>query len=154
MGDLLVKLYNLNFEIQTPNGILLKRPIGPEKIFLVNWIEKNFGRLWASEVDVSFSKTPISMFVAYENKTNKVVGFSCYDTTCRGFLGPIGVLKEYRGKGIGKILLFKTLEDMYRVGYAYAIIGDAGPVDYYKKTVGAIEIEGSSPGIYKDLLGM
>jgi hypothetical protein len=41
---------------------------------------------------------------------------------------------------------------MLNVGYAYAIIGDAGPVEYYKKVVGAIEIPDSSPGVYKDLL--
>jgi hypothetical protein len=38
------------------------------------------------------------------------------------------------------------------MGYAYAIIGGAGPVDFYQKTVGAIEIEGSVPGIYRDRL--
>ena len=41
---------------------------------------------------------------------------------------------------------------MYTVGYAYAIIGDAGPVEYYKKTVGAVEIPNSHPGIYKNML--
>jgi len=34
------------------------------------------------------------------------------------------------------------------LGYAYAIIGGAGPVDFYVKTLGAIPIPGSSPGIY------
>ena len=37
-------------------------------------------------------------------------------------------------------------------GYGYAIIGGAGPVDYYKKVCGAEIIEGSIPGIYKDLI--
>ena len=152
MGDLLVKLYELDFSYNLPEPFLIKRPIGPEKIKVVEWTRKNFGGLWASEVDVAFSHIPISMFVAYEKNNKEIVGFSCYDTTTRGFFGPVGVLEEFRGKGIGKALLIKTLEDMFNVGYAYAIIGDAGPVEYYKKTVGAIEIPNSKPGIYKDLL--
>ena len=33
------------------------------------------------------------------------------------------------------------------------MIGGAGPVDFYAKTVSAIPIPDSSPGIYIDLLG-
>ena len=38
-------------------------------------------------------------------------------------------------------------------GYAYAIIGWASSVDFYRKAVGAIVIEGSEPGIYPAPLG-
>jgi len=37
-------------------------------------------------------------------------------------------------------------------GYAYAIIGGVGPVEYYKKIVHAIPIRGSTPGIYRGML--
>jgi hypothetical protein len=37
-------------------------------------------------------------------------------------------------------------------GYAYAIIGGAGPTGFYVKTVGAMPIDGSTPGIYRDKL--
>jgi hypothetical protein len=37
-------------------------------------------------------------------------------------------------------------------GYAYAIIGGVGPVEFYAKTVGAIVIAGSQPGIYGGML--
>ena len=40
----------------------------------------------------------------------------------------------------------------YRQGYGYAIIGGVGPAEFYAKTVGAIPIEGSEPGIYRGLL--
>ena len=36
------------------------------------------------------------------------------------------------------------------MGYAYAIIGSAGPEDYYAKVCGAIAIPDSKPGIYCD----
>ncbi len=36
-------------------------------------------------------------------------------------------------------------------GYAYGIIGQVGPAEYYAKHVGATIIEGSAPGLYKGL---
>ena len=44
------------------------------------------------------------------------------------------------------------MEAMRDEGYAYAIIGGAGPVKFYSKVVGAEIIEGSVPGIYADLI--
>jgi predicted N-acetyltransferase YhbS len=54
--------------------------------------------------------------------------------------------------GLGKALLFKSLEALRDLGYAYAIIGGVGPKEFYAKACGAIEIPGSDPGIYTDLL--
>jgi hypothetical protein len=39
---------------------------------------------------------------------------------------------------------------MRNAGYAYGIIGGAGPVDFYTKSVGATVIPNSVPGIYAD----
>jgi hypothetical protein len=44
------------------------------------------------------------------------------------------------------------LQAMRAEGYAYAIIGGVGPAEFYAKTVGAVEIEGSTPGIYRGQL--
>ena len=41
---------------------------------------------------------------------------------------------------------------MLAQGYGYAIIGDAGPMDFYNKTVGAVAIPGSYPGVYRGML--
>ena len=38
------------------------------------------------------------------------------------------------------------------LGYVYGIIGGAGPIKFYQKTVGASVIDDSEPGIYTDLL--
>ncbi len=37
--------------------------------------------------------------------------------------------------------------------YGYAIIGWAGPQEFYEKAVGAVAIPDSTPGIWKDWLG-
>ena len=60
--------------------------------------------------------------------------------------------EKARGRGIGLQLLIQSLLEMKHMGYAYAIIGSAGPVDFYKKAVGAIEIPGSEKSIYQGML--
>ncbi len=75
-------------------------------------------------------------------------GFACYEVSCRAFFGPTGVIAEARGRGVGRALLLHAMHGLREPGYAYGIIGQAGPTEFYKKTLGGIEIEGSSPGIY------
>jgi hypothetical protein len=38
------------------------------------------------------------------------------------------------------------------MGYVYGIIGGVGPIEFYEKTVGAVVVPDSDPGIYSDLL--
>lgn len=49
-------------------------------------------------------------------------------------------------------MLLTALDRMRQAGYGYAIIGGVGPTAFYAKTVGAIVIDGSSPGIYTEPL--
>ncbi len=44
------------------------------------------------------------------------------------------------------------MEGLAELGYAYGIIGGAGPTEFYSKILGATEIQGSSPGIYTAML--
>jgi GNAT superfamily N-acetyltransferase len=155
MPDMLVKLY----ELPDPSdalvrvkelGIAVRRAIAPEKNIVAKWVGEVFGSSWKSECEVSFSNHPVSCWIAVEN--DKIIGFSCYDSTCRDFFGPVGVDPSARDKGVGKALLLKCLYDMEAQGYAYAIIGGAGPTDFYKKAVNAVIIDGSVPGVYRGML--
>ena len=101
-------------------------------------------------MEVALARQPATCFIATRDK--QILGFSCYDTTARGFFGPTGVAEQARGLGIGKALLFLALEGLRDLGHAYAIIGGVGPREFYQKNCGAIEIPGSDPGIYADLL--
>jgi hypothetical protein len=155
MTDMLVKLYNLPDDwsfmaAQLEKGILIRKPIGPEKHTIVKWVLDNFGGLWSSETDCAISNKPISCFVAIQN--NQLIGFACYDATALGFFGPTGVLEASRGQGTGKALLMAALLDMKLKGYGYAIIGEVGPIEFYTKAVNATIIEDSTPSIWATLL--
>jgi GNAT superfamily N-acetyltransferase len=157
MPDMLVKLYELPalapaLERTTAAGITIRRGLAPEKHIVTGWVRGHFDEKWASETDVAFARQPVSCFIAIENEA--VLGFACYDTTARGFFGPIGVAENVRGKGVGKALLLACLHDMYAQGYGYAIIGGAGPVDFYAGACNAVIIEGSWPGVYRGVLGL
>jgi predicted N-acetyltransferase YhbS len=153
--DMLVKLYELPDSRDlvsrlAADGVSIRRALPPEKHKILAWVRSNFSEAWASETDVAFARQPVSCFVAIKDK--HLVGFACHDATCLNFFGPTGVDPLARGKGIGAALLFACLEAMRHQGFGYAIIGGVGPADFYTKTVGAIPIAGSQPGIYRGLL--
>jgi GNAT superfamily N-acetyltransferase len=151
MHDMLVKLYDLDNYGANGNvaagDITIRKPIGPEKHVLIEWVEKKFFKAWAGEFDMAMANRPITCFIAVKDKDP--IGFACYDATARGFFGPMGVLGQYRKQGIGTALLLTALNDMRNNGYGYAIIGGVGPAEYYKKTVGAVDIADSTPSIWK-----
>ncbi|RPJ31792.1 MAG: GNAT family N-acetyltransferase [Verrucomicrobiaceae bacterium] len=154
MTDMLVRLYDLPdssplYAETAGKGIVLRRARAFEK-HTVAAFARTFSEKWASEVEVALTRQPVACFIA--TRERRILGFACYDTTMRGFFGPTGVSEEARGLGLGKALLMKSLEALRETGHAYAIIGGVGPKEFYAKTCGAIEIPGSDPGIYGDLL--
>jgi len=149
MPDLLVNLLKLPAP-ETNAGFILRRAQPFELSAVRQFVAENFSPDWADEVSVGFARQPISVYVATINQ--RLAGFAAYECTRRGFFGPTGVVSSARGKGIGKALLLVSLEALREMGYVYAIIGAAGPVRFYQKTVGAIIIPDSEPGIYTDLL--
>lgn len=157
MGDMLVKLYDLELDWgfvaeQAALGITIRKPIGPEKHALIDWVRERFSNAWASETDCATSNTPTSCFIAVkdgEDGGSVLIGFGCYDATALGFFGPVGVREDCRGRGTGRALLLACLLDMKLKGYGYAAIGAVGPAEFYRKTVGAVEIPDSAPGLWK-----
>ena len=155
MIDMLVRLYDLPpsaelYERVRSEGIVLRRPGAYERHLVADWAGENFSPKWKSEVEVAFSRQPVSCFIA--TREQKILGFACYDTSAKAFFGPTGVAEAARGTGIGKALLFKALEGLREGGYAYGFIGGVGPREFYEKACGAVEVPGSDPGIYADLL--
>jgi ribosomal protein S18 acetylase RimI-like enzyme len=167
MADMLVKLYTLP-EIAPlvaqlkAEGIEVRYAAPSEKRIVTDWVRVQFSETWAAECEAAIEQRPVCCYIAVEKSRThekninpyslppeKLVGFACFDATARGMFGPMGVQEDYRGRDIGKALLLMCLHAMAAQGYAYAVIGWAGPTEFYAKAVGATIIEGSEPGIYR-----
>jgi len=151
MPDLLVNLLRLPaLEDTSTQGFIVRHAQPWDLTPVRRFVTENFSAKWADEISVGFARQPVSVYIATIDR--ELAGFAAYECTRRGFFGPTGVIDSARGKGIGKALLLASLWSLREMGYVYAIIGAAGPVRFYQKTVGAIIIPDSEPGIYADAL--
>jgi GNAT superfamily N-acetyltransferase len=154
MHDMLVRLYALPSLDEAvaacaARGVTIRRALAPERHAVLDWVRAHFASS-AAEVETAFAQAPVNCFIAVRD--NAMLGFACYDVTCRNYFGPEGVAAGERGHGIGSALLLAALHAQRAQGYAYAIIGGVGPAEFYAKTVGAVAIADSTPGIYSTLL--
>jgi hypothetical protein len=165
MADMLVKLYEvapdhaLTTRLENQQ-ISIRRALSPDKRRVIDFIDRSAEshwpqepkESWLSECEVALTRQPPTCFLAIHQRS--VVGFACYDATAKGFFGPMGVLIDQQGKGVGKALLIASLLAMWNDGYGYALIGWPArqAVGFYAKTVNAQVIEDSTPGIYGRLI--
>ena len=154
MPDMLVKLCDLPplepaIEDAAARGVVVRRALAPEKPVVLDWMRAHFAA-WAAEVDVAFARQPVACFVAIRD--GFVLGFACHDAIAPDFFGPTAVLASARAQGLGRALALAAMHALKAQGYAYAIVGGVGPAAFYAKTLGAIEIPGSAPGIYAGML--
>lgn len=101
---------------------------------LTKFIESEFGERWLTHVGYAFSNlSEIPIYIAEKN--GNIIGFACFDIVRgkKGLFGPMGTSQNDRTKGIGKALLYRCLVDMKKIGYEYAIIGQAGPIEFYER---------------------
>lgn len=155
MIDLLVKLYDLPpadtyAGVLREAGVVVRAAMSYEREPVVRWVRETFGAGWAGECEVAFAQRPIACRIAVAD--GRIVGFACHDCTCANFFGPMGVANAARARGVGSALLLACLHAMAARGYAYAIIGGVGDAGIYRKVANAVEIAGSTPGIYRDRL--
>ncbi|MCQ2982947.1 MAG: GNAT family N-acetyltransferase [Treponemataceae bacterium] len=149
-GDMICNLNNLPAWELKPQ-YKMKRVFPGEKDLVLKFIEENFDKPWVYEAEHAIMQEPVKCFIVTENST--IVGFACYDSSARGYFGPIGVSKDKRGEGLGEALTLRTLQAMYEYGYGYAIIGWVGPAKFYEKVCGATFIPGGEPQntVYRNL---
>lgn len=152
--DCLVNLYSRRLPAlqKRVEGVeaTIRTALPPELHLIQSWVREHFSEYWVSEVTVAMAHQPPGCLIAVVDE--QLVGFACFDATARGFFGPTGVAESHRGKNIGLALFYHTLAAMKAQGYAYAIIGSAGPVEFYVKAVGAVPIETEGEDIYQGLL--
>lgn len=131
-------------------GLLVRRARPWELSQVREFVAREFSQAWADEVSVGLVRQPVTVFVALRD--GRLVGFAAYECTRKDFFGPTGVVETERGCGLGRALLLAALRGLRELGYAYAVVGGVGPVEFYERAVGARLIPESSPGVYADPL--
>ncbi|MCE5199127.1 MAG: GNAT family N-acetyltransferase [Armatimonadota bacterium] len=152
---MLVKLLDLpdnSADIERLRGkwITIRKVRTFETSVLRRFLLENFNEGWADEVTTVAAQQPTTCFIATCDR--KIIGFAAYESTARGFFGPMGVKADVRNGGVGRALLLACLRSMREMGYIYAIIGGVGPQEFYSKCCGATLIPDSTPGLYVDML--
>ena len=155
MPDLLVPLLTLPDPAPLigrlrDQGIVIRRAQVFEQTPLRDFVAAQFSLGWADEIAAAYANKPVTLYIAIH--TGRVIGFGAYECTRRDFFGPTGVDPAFRSKGVGRALLLMCLQGLREMGYAYAIIGGAGPVAFYESACNARVIPDSEPGIYADPL--
>ncbi len=96
---------------------------------LLNWVEENFSVFWKTEAEMALKNSYGGVFIA--RRDENILGFSAYGVLKRNWFGPIGVKKDIRGKGIGTVLLFKTMSRLRCNGQRIVIIPWTSHLYYY-----------------------
>ena len=122
-------------EASPPDGVVSRRLSRREWPQFKIWMEEEWGAAWRDEVELTLDRSPISCFVSSED--GAYIGFAAYDTNRTGWFGPMGSSPHARGKGIGRLLLNKCLDDYRARGLSDCVIAWAGPQDFYRGAVGA-----------------
>ncbi|MES5867254.1 GNAT family N-acetyltransferase [Bacillus cereus group sp. RP32] len=106
---------------------------------LASFVNEEFGERWLRSIEYGFRtyKENLPIYIAEQEEV--IVGFACYDVVRgkKGLFGPMGTTKQNRVKGVGKQLLHRCLHSMKQEGYEYAIIGQAGPIEFYERNCDA-----------------
>ncbi|MDQ0158922.1 GNAT family N-acetyltransferase [Alkalibacillus salilacus] len=107
---------------------------------LKNFVEKEFGNGWLDSIESGLLNKNVPIFIALDDE--EIVGFACFDVVRnkKRLFGPMGTSFSKRGQGIGYTLLHLCLNEMDGIGYEYAVIGEAGPIEYYEKACNAVVI--------------
>ena len=144
--DMLIRLYDLPAAQAVPD-IVVRRAMAFEASQICDWVSRTFrSQGWVDETRTALAHTPANCFVAMSD--GALCGFCCYDTTCLGFVGPVGIAADRRGQGIGQAVLLTALNAMRSAGYGYAVAGMVGAPEFFAQTARATPIDGSDPGVY------
>jgi len=98
---------------------------------------QHFGDDWRFEASLAMENEPPALHLALQ--ADRIIGFAAHSTQNRewGFFGPMGTAPEARGRGVGRVLLRKCLNDLRAAGHRTALIPWVGPIAFYSQWCGA-----------------
>lgn len=119
-------------------GFSFREASEQDRAILGEWIENLFSPFWRIEAEMALQSEESGVLTA--ERADSIVGFSVYGALRPDFFGPIGVHPSARERGIGTVLLFKTLERMREMGVRIATIPWTLHLTFYAQVPGVTKI--------------
>ena len=117
-------------------SIHVRRADRGDDALLDAFFAEQFGEDWRFEVGLTMENDPPTLHLAMQN--DRIIAFSAHSTQNRewGFFGPMGTTPAARGKGLGRVLLWRCLNDMFDAGHRTSVIPWVGPIAFYQQWAG------------------
>jgi ribosomal protein S18 acetylase RimI-like enzyme len=110
------------------------RRAGPaERRAVMEFIERNFGEIWAFESERAFASAAGGVVFAEEH--GAIAGFAAVEANNAGLgtFGPVGTDPRTRGRGLGRALLHAALGVLREAGYPKVVIPWIASSEYYER---------------------
>ncbi len=117
--------------------IQIRRARRDDDPLLDAYFAEHFGEDWRFEAGLAMDNDPPALHLAL--KDGQMIAFSAHSTQNRewGFFGPMGTAPAARGLSLGRVLLWRCLNDMREAGHRTSVIPWVGPISFYRQWCGA-----------------
>lgn len=117
-------------------GVELRRARRGDEPLLDAFFAEHFGDDWRFEAGLGLEVDPPGLHLALAG--GRIVAFGAHSTQNRewGFFGPMGTAPAARGQGLGRVLLWRCLNDLRAAGHRTALIPWVGPIAFYHRWAG------------------
>lgn len=117
-------------------GVTVRRATRHDRTGLDEFFAKHFGDDWRFECALAELRDPPAVHVA--SRAERIIAFSAHSTQNQewGFFGPMGTAPAARRLGVGRVLLWHCLNDLYDAGHRTCVIPWVGPISFYHRWAG------------------
>jgi hypothetical protein len=148
-------------ELSIP-GVAVRTPEASERLLLVDWVGREFGRGWASEIERAFARSPVSCLMACRGDGSlppeeRLLGFTAYDVIAPGMGSTIAVHPRFSSweerRALFVALVHAAASAMYQLGYEYIVASGISRRQLFLDAIpGAWTIPGSHPGPFAGVI--
>ncbi len=112
-------------------GIEIRRAQTGDWYLIEQFFARQFGEGWLCETGMGMANRPPTVHLAIRDR--EIIAFAAHSTMNQewGNFGPMGTTEPCRGKGIGRVLLFRCMSDLRAAGFRSAVIPWVGPYRFY-----------------------
>lgn len=117
-------------------GFTIRRLEQRDMIAFSDWLHRTWGPAWQAEGLISLKREPVSTFIAEYN--GRICAFASYGVAAFPYgFGPTGTEETLRGKGLGRVLFYRCMNDLKTQGHTFAEVCWVGPIAFYAKVANA-----------------